>query len=74
MHTGTLFSEGGICDEFLEEDSMWDSAFALPATPPPAAESLALPHLPNRLSEEGYACTPMLAPCSHLQPASGLHD
>ena len=74
MHTGTLFSEGGIGDGYPEEDSIWDTAFALPAAPPPAAESPALPHLPNRLSEEGYGCNPMLTSCSNLPLASGIHD
>ena len=54
------FHDDGCNEAFLAGESWLDTAFTLPATPPPAAESPTEPHLPNRLSEEGYANDPPL--------------
>lgn len=44
-----------IEESFTPEDSWLDTAFTLPANPPPAAQTPPQPHLPNGLSDEGYA-------------------
>lgn len=57
MHAGISLLASNLVIEksFTAEDFWLDTAFTLPANPPPAAETSPQPLLPSSLSGEGYA-------------------